>query len=80
MKKTTKKKINKVMSKRGGDLERDIIEAWKLYLNNKQYKPLNRIQAKEALKEKKRRDKKITMTVGEFEDKLEEARVDSYDW
>lgn len=37
---------------------------------------------KKGLAEKKRRAKKITMTVGEYEDKIEAAKdeVRSYDW
>jgi hypothetical protein len=87
-KKVAKKKAVKTFNKKKkltGDYIKDTLAVnWLDYIN-RQYKPLSKAKIKEIekekkerkiaeLKEQKRRAKKITMTVGEYEDAIERAK------
>ncbi|MDQ5957525.1 MAG: hypothetical protein QG614_500 [Patescibacteria group bacterium] len=96
-KKVVKKKAVKTFNKKkkltGDFLKETIAEKWFDYINRQEYKPLSKAEIKEIekekkeqkiaeLKEQKRRAKKITMTVGKYEDAIERAKdeVRDYQW
>ena len=74
----------------GEFLKETIAKKWFDYIKRQEYEPLSKAEIKEIekeqkiaeIKEQKRRAKKITMTVGEYEDAIERAKDElrDYEW